>query len=60
MGAHDDEIGIALPSDPEDRVCRVPGSDLDVPRVAERIRDEIVESRQRFLVVILEYSHRFR
>ena len=55
---HHDEIGIALPGEADDRVGGTSDCDLDFPGVAEGLRHEVTESRQRRFTVVTADNRR--
>src|SRR6266540_514538 len=58
MGRHNDEIGIPLPGEADDRIGRASDCDHDFPRAAVGLRYEITESGQRLVTVVLAYDRR--
>ena len=60
MGPHHDEVGTALLSDPDNRVCRMSDGDLDVPCALEDASHEILEACERCLVGIAADDCRLR
>ena len=60
MGPHHNEVGTALLSDPDNRVCRMSDSDFDAPCALEDASHEILEACERRLVGITAYDCRLR
>ena len=60
MGPHHNEVGTALLSDSDNRVCRMSDGDFDVPCAVEGASHEILEACERFLVGITADDCRLR